>query len=77
MVSDMWETVAYVPEVEEIIDADDHVIVVLRISGRGARSGVPVTQQVGVVWTLDHDTLVGGKSFTSRAAALEAGGVRE
>jgi ketosteroid isomerase-like protein len=77
LATDMWETVDYVPEVEEFIDAGDHVIVVLRISGRGARSGVPVSQKVGVVWTFEHDTLVGGKSFSSPAAALEAVGPRE
>jgi ketosteroid isomerase-like protein len=77
LATDMWQTVDYFPTVEEIIDAGDDVIVVLRISGRGARSGVPVTQQVGVVWTFDRDTLVGGRLFSSRADALEAVGLRE
>jgi hypothetical protein len=34
-----------------------------------------VTQQVAVVWTFDRDTLVGGRSFSSRADALEAAGL--
>ncbi|MFL5875683.1 MAG: nuclear transport factor 2 family protein [Solirubrobacteraceae bacterium] len=77
LATDMWETVDYVPQLEEIIDAGDDVISVSRISGRGARSGVPVSQQVGIVWTFDHDTLIRGKSFSSRAAALAAVGLRE
>jgi ketosteroid isomerase-like protein len=77
LLTDMWETVDYVPEVEEIIDAGDYVIVVLRVSGRGAHSGVPFSQRVGVVWEFEHDRLAGGKAFTSRAAALEAVGLRE
>jgi ketosteroid isomerase-like protein len=77
LVTDVVETVAYIPVVKEIIDAGDHVIVVLQTSGRGARSGVPVTQQLGVVWTFNQDTLVAGKSFASRAASLEAVGLRE
>ena len=77
LVTDLWETVGAVPEMEEIIDAGDRVILVLRVSGRGMRSGVPVTQQMGVVWTYDRETLVGGKSFASRTAALEAVGLRE
>jgi ketosteroid isomerase-like protein len=76
LATDMWETVDYVPQLEEIIDAGDDVISVSRISGRGARSGVPVSQQVGIVWTFDHDMLIRGKSFSSRAAALAAVGLR-
>ena len=77
LAADMWETVDYAPAAEEFIDAGDHVVAVLRISGRGARSGVPVTQRVGIVWTFEGETLVRGQSFTSRAAALEAAGLRE
>jgi hypothetical protein len=33
LATDMWETVDYVPQTEEIIDAGGRVIAVLRISG--------------------------------------------
>ena len=77
LADDRWATVDYTAQAEEWIDAGDHVVAVLRISGRGARSGVPVTQQVGIVWTFEGETLIRGQSFASRAAALEAAGLRD
>ena len=74
--ADVWETLDYFPEVEEFIDAGEHVVEVSRISGRGARSGVPVTQRVAIVWTFQRGVLVRGKSFSSRAEAFEAVGLR-
>jgi len=77
LASDLWDTLDYVPAVEEIIDFGEHVVVVLRISGRGAGSGVPVSQWVTILWTFEDGWIVRGKSFTSRAEALEAAGLRE
>ncbi len=77
LAADLWDTLDYVPAVEEIIDFSEHVVVVLRISGRGADSGIPVSQRVAMVWTFEDDRIVRGKSFTSRAEALEAAGLRE
>ena len=64
-----WED--YSQEVEEIIDLGEQVVVVLRLSARGAGSGVPVAQELAVVWTFEGDRAVRARSFTSRAAALE------
>ena len=70
--SDTRETWAdYSQEVEEIIERGDQVVVVLRISARGGASGVPVAQEMAVVWTFDGDRAVQARSFTSRAEALE------
>ena len=70
--SDTRETWAdYSQEVEEIIERGEQVLVVLRISARGGESGVPVAQEMAVVWTFDGDRAVRARSFTSRAAALE------
>jgi ketosteroid isomerase-like protein len=70
-ISDTRETWAeYSQEVEEIIDLGAQVVVVLRISARGAGSGVPVAQELAVLWTFDGDRAVRARSFTSRAAAL-------
>jgi ketosteroid isomerase-like protein len=63
-----WEE--YSQKVEEIIDLGAQVVVVLRLSARGAGSGVPVAQELAVVWTFDGDRAVRARSFTSRAAAL-------
>jgi ketosteroid isomerase-like protein len=77
LATDLWETLDYVLAIEETIDSGDQVVAVLRISGRGASSGVPVSQHVAMVWTFDEGRIVRGKSFTSRAEALEAAGLRE
>jgi hypothetical protein len=47
------------------------------MSGRGSQSGVSVAQQGAVLFTFDGSTLVSGKSFASRAEALEAAGIPE
>ena len=77
LAADVWETVDYAPAAEEFIDAGDHVVAVLRISGRGARSGVPVTQRVGIVWTFEGETLVRGHPYLSgsRPRSRRAAGV--
>jgi ketosteroid isomerase-like protein len=75
--ADIWETLDYIPATEEIIDLGEQVVVVLRISGRGTRSGVPVAQQVAIVYSFEDERIVRGKSFTSRAEALEAAGLSE
>jgi ketosteroid isomerase-like protein len=76
LAADLWETLDYHLAIEETIDSGDQVVAVLRISGRGARSGVPASQQVAMVWTFEDRRIVRGKSFTSRAEALEAAGLR-
>jgi ketosteroid isomerase-like protein len=74
MLDDIQETVGYTPEVQEAVDLDNNVLIVLRMSGRGSRSGVPVVQQGAVIVTFDGSKLQSGKSFASKAEALEAVG---
>jgi ketosteroid isomerase-like protein len=66
-----WED--YSQEVEEIIELGSVVVVVLAISGRGGGSGVPVAQELAVVWTFEDGKAIEARSFTSREEALEAG----
>jgi ketosteroid isomerase-like protein len=77
LLDDIEDTVGYRPEVQEAIDLGDHVLVVLRMSGRGSRSGVSVAQQGAVLVTFDGSTLVSGRSFASKTEAFEAVGLRE
>jgi ketosteroid isomerase-like protein len=77
LLNDIEDTVGYRPEVQEAVDLGEHVLVVLRMSGRGSRSGVSVAQQGAVLVTFDGSTLLSGKSFASKAEALEAVGLRE
>jgi ketosteroid isomerase-like protein len=77
LLDDIQDTVGYTPEVQEAIDLNEHVLIVLRMSGRGSRSGVSVAQQGAVLVTFDGSTLLSGKSFASKSEALEAVGLRE
>jgi ketosteroid isomerase-like protein len=74
---DVRETVGFMPEVQEMVDLGESVLCVVEMSGRGLRSGVPVAQQVAVLFTFDGSTLRSGKGFASRAEALEAVARRE
>ena len=77
LLDDIQDTVGYRPEVQEAVDLDEHVLIVLRMSGRGSRSGAVVAQQGAVLVTFDGSTLVSGQSFASKAEALEAVGRSE
>jgi ketosteroid isomerase-like protein len=70
-----WEDYRF--ELEEILDLDDHALVMGRILGRGAASGVPISQPLSMLFTFRDDKAVRAKSFTSKQQALEAAGLRE
>jgi ketosteroid isomerase-like protein len=67
---EVWED--YDQQMEEIIDLGENVVVVVRISAHGGGSGVPVAQELAVVWTFEGDRAVRARSFTSREEALES-----
>lgn len=77
LVDDIQDTVGYTPEILEAVDLDEHVLVVVRMAGRGSRSGVPVSQQGAVLLTFKADKIASAKSFSSKAEALGAVGLRE
>ena len=77
LLDDIQDTVGYRPEVQEAVDLDEHVLIVLRMSGRGSRSGAAVAQQGAVLVTFDGGKLVSGQSFASKAEALQAVGRSE
>jgi len=62
--------------VEEWIDAGDNVIAILRLTGRGRRSGVPVERHEAHVWTVRDGKLWRLRVYKSRAKALTAVGWR-
>jgi ketosteroid isomerase-like protein len=68
--SETWAE--YSQSVDEIAEFGDRILVVVRIEARGGGSGVPVTQQIAVVWTFDGERAVEARSFTSREEALDA-----
>jgi ketosteroid isomerase-like protein len=72
---EIWEDYRF--ELEEILDRDDHVLVMGRILGRGTASGVPINQPLAMLFTFRDDRAVRGRSFTSKQEALEAAGLSE
>ena len=67
-----WD--GYRQTLEEIVDLGEQAVVVVSISGRGGESGVPVAQELAVLWTFEGDRAVQARSFTSRAEAFETAG---
>ena len=72
--------VQYIPE--ELIDAGDVVVGIVRVSGRGRLSGIterdfPAAQQLAFVWTVRGGLVIRQEMFSSKAEAVEAAGLRE
>jgi ketosteroid isomerase-like protein len=74
----MWEGGHFAWQPEELIDAGDKVLALLRVSGRGKASGVEVEAYVWAVATFRDGKPVGLTYFgDDRAAAFEAVGLSE
>jgi ketosteroid isomerase-like protein len=64
--------------VEELVDAGDKVLVLIRFGGRGKLSGAEVEALVWNMWTFRDGEPVGWTYFgEDRSEALEAAGLRE
>jgi hypothetical protein len=73
--ADALETWAdYRFETEEIVDLGKYVLVLARITGRGAASGVPIDQPVAILVAFEGEKAIWAKSFLSKNDALEAAG---
>lgn len=68
-----WENIEY--DIEELIDAGEHVIAVLTIRGRGRSSSAEVefTRHAGL-WTIREGKIIRVVWFPRREEALEAAG---
>ncbi|MDP9227977.1 MAG: nuclear transport factor 2 family protein [Actinomycetota bacterium] len=64
-------------EIEEVIDAGDHVVVVARRSGRGEHSGLEISDQVVQVFSFEGDKCVRVAEHYDRATALREIGAEE
>ena len=64
-------------EVEELVDAGDQVLAVIREREVGRASGVPVEMTHLDVWTLADGKVTQLQAFDDREQALEAAGLRE
>ena len=62
-------------EVEEILDAGENVVLIVRQTGTGKTSGVPADIRYGQVFAVRDRQIVSMKSYLAPAAALEAAGL--
>jgi uncharacterized protein len=70
-----WEDYRF--EVEEVIDAGDKAVAIIRDEGRGKSSGITLERRHAEVWTIHDGRVVKIEPFDDRAQALDAVGLRE
>jgi hypothetical protein len=61
-------------EVDEVIEAGDSVVLVVRETGRGRASGAPMEHRYCQVWTFRNQRIVRGGTYGTKAKALKAVG---
>lgn len=70
-----WTDVRTTPE--RFIDLGDRVLVLDRQTGFGRRSGVPVEQEVGNLFTVSDGRIVRWEAYWHRSDAIRAAGLEE
>jgi ketosteroid isomerase-like protein len=71
-----WDEIRFEPQ--EFIDAaDDGVVVVARLVGKGKRSGIEVNRVWAYVWTVRGSKVKSMVGYANRAEALKAVGLAE
>ena len=70
-----WEN--YRTEIEELIDAGDQTVVLVRNYGRHKGSDAEVSLRAAAVWTVRDGKIARADFYTDRAEALEAAGLME
>jgi ketosteroid isomerase-like protein len=68
-----WDDYSF--EVEEILDAGDKVVAVVRDEGRGKSSGIKLERWHAEVWTVRDGKVVRIEPFDDKAEAFEAVGL--
>ena len=74
-IDEIWQD--YRMEIKEIVDLGEHVLMLAHITARGTGSGVPIDEEIAMLWAYEGDKAVWLKSFRSKSEALEAAGLRE
>jgi ketosteroid isomerase-like protein len=70
-----WEAVEY--DFDELIDAGEHVIAVVKRHARGRLSGADVVWPTALVWTVRDGRVIRVAWFPSLEEAREAAGLRQ
>ena len=74
-IDEIWQD--YRLEFGEIVDLGEHVLALAHITARGTGSGVPIDEEIAIVWAFEGDKAVWMKTFISKRDALEAVGLAE
>ncbi len=75
-VRDVWESYTWEPE--EPLESRDHVLALLRSTGKGRGSGVELERRrTAMLWAVRGNRPTSLRFFRDRAKALEAAGLRE
>jgi uncharacterized protein len=72
---DAWDDWGY--KVEELLDAGESVVGIIRQHGRSKATGLPVDMHFAMVWTLRDGKAVRMQMYASPYEALEAAGLSE
>ena len=64
-------------EVDELLDAGERVVAIVRQRGRSKATGLPVDMRFAMVWTFRDGKQAWMQAYASRDEALEAVGLRE
>jgi len=64
-------------EAEEFTPADDQVLAVIHLTGRGEGSGMEIDQRFFQIYAIRDGTIVRMAEFVTREQALEAAGLRD
>ena len=73
--ADMFDAVR--AEVEELVDAGDQVVAVLRAIGRMKESEAEVDIRYAIVFSIRDGKIAAGREYLTREEALEAAGLRK
>jgi ketosteroid isomerase-like protein len=68
-----WES--YLLEVEDVLDAGDQVVTLVRVRAKTSRHGVEVEHRPAAVWTLRDGKLTAVRFFLERTEALAFAGL--
>ena len=76
VILDRMDTLDFDQETEDLIDAGDKVVVLVRWRGRGRARGGQGEISLAMVWTVREQAITSVEFFLDRARALEAVGRR-
>jgi ketosteroid isomerase-like protein len=75
VILDRMGTLDFDQQTEDLIDAGDRVIVLVRWIGRGKASGAQGELSMAMVWTVREQAITSVEFFLDRAEALDAAGL--